>query len=61
MQHLEPISSNRECEWIRGFISEEVFEYVRELLEYGYEREIRSAADADSLLGSGAKPVRRMY
>jgi hypothetical protein len=54
---MKPVKELSPCGWMKGFISDEMFERSRSYYEYAYGRKFQNAREVDEFLSSGLKTL----
>ena len=54
---LKPVKELSPCSWMKGFISDEMFEKSKAYYEFAYGRKFKDAKEVDEFLSSGLKTL----
>jgi hypothetical protein len=54
---LKPVKALTPCSWMKGFISDEMFEKSKAYYEYAYGRKFQNAKEVDEFLSTGLKTL----
>jgi hypothetical protein len=54
---LKPVKALAPCSWMKGFISDEMFEKSKAYYEYAYGRKFQNAREVDEFLAAGLKTL----
>ena len=54
---LKPVKELAPCSWMKGFISDEMFEKSKTYYEFAYGRKFQNAKEVDEFLSSGLKTL----